>query len=106
MGIVLPGWADEILQLIGVSWPNADEDDYRDMADAMREFADDIDGRAGEAHQAIQGLVSSASGSLAVEALNAHWSKINGTYLRNLAECGRMAATAMDGSPSSSKAPR
>lgn len=80
MGIVLPGWADEILDIIGVSWPNVDEDDYREMADAMREFADDIDGGANEAHQAAQGLVGSAGGSLAVEALNAHWGKINGTH--------------------------
>ncbi|MEW2435061.1 YwqJ-related putative deaminase [Streptomyces caniferus] len=97
MGLVLPGWADEILDIIGVPWPNVDEDDYRDMADAMREFADDIDGGSNEAHQAVQGLVSSAGGSLAVEALNAHWGKINGTHLRNLGECGRLAATAMDG---------
>ncbi|BDH10098.1 YwqJ-related putative deaminase [Streptomyces hygroscopicus] len=97
MGVVLPGWADEVLDIIGVSWPNVDEDDYREMATAMREFANDIDEGAGEAHQAIQGLVSSAGGSLAVEALNAHWGKINGTHLRNLAECGRMAATALDG---------
>ncbi|WP_239696460.1 MULTISPECIES: DUF6531 domain-containing protein [unclassified Streptomyces] len=97
MGVVLPGWADEVLDIIGVSWPNVDEDDYRDMADAMREFADDIDHGANEAHTAIQGLVGSAGGSLAVEALNAHWGKINGTHLKNLGECGRMAATAMDG---------
>ncbi|MEU9118143.1 hypothetical protein AB0D04_42140, partial [Streptomyces sp. NPDC048483] len=32
-----------------------------------------------------------------MEALNAHWGKINGTHLHNLAECGRMAGTAMDG---------
>ncbi|MFG2895365.1 RHS repeat-associated core domain-containing protein [Streptomyces sp. NPDC048248] len=74
-----------------------DEDDYRQMADAMREFADDIDDGANQAHTAIQGLVSSAGGSVAVEALNAHWSKINGTHLKNLGECGRMAATALDG---------
>ncbi|MFF4604252.1 RHS repeat-associated core domain-containing protein [Streptomyces sp. NPDC001339] len=97
MGVVLPGWADEILDLIGVSWPNVDEDDYRGMADAMREFADDIDGGANEAHTAIQGLVGSAGGSVAVEALNAHWTKINGTHLKNLGECGRLAATALDG---------
>ncbi|MFF2926907.1 DUF6531 domain-containing protein [Streptomyces celluloflavus] len=97
MGVVLPGWADEVLDLIGVSWPNVDEDDYREMATAMREFADDIDDGAGQAHQAVQGLVSSAGGSLAVEALAAHWRKVNGTHLKNLAECGRMAATALDG---------
>ncbi|MEU5545366.1 DUF6531 domain-containing protein [Streptomyces sioyaensis] len=67
------------------------------MANAMREFADDIDEGANEAHTAIQGLVGSAGGSMAVEALNAHWGKINGTHLKGLADCGRMAATAMDG---------
>ncbi|MEV0369904.1 DUF6531 domain-containing protein [Streptomyces sp. NPDC050636] len=97
MGVVLPGWADELLDLIGVSWPNVDEDDYREMANAMREFADDIDEGANEAHTAIQGLVGTAGGSLAIEALNAHWAKINGTHLKGLADCGRMAATAMDG---------
>lgn len=97
MGVVLPGWADELLDLIGVSWPNVDEDDYREMANAMREFADDIDEGSNEAHGAIQNLVSSAGGSVAVEALNAHWGKVNGKHLKNLAGCGRMAGTAMDG---------
>ncbi|MEV0370543.1 DUF6531 domain-containing protein [Streptomyces sp. NPDC050636] len=97
MGVVLPGWADELLDLIGVSWPNVDEDDYREMANAMREFADDIDEGANEAHTAIQSLVSSGGGSLAVEALSAHWGKINGQHLKGLADCGRMAGTAMDG---------
>ncbi|WP_206507529.1 RHS repeat-associated core domain-containing protein [Streptomyces chrestomyceticus] len=97
MGVVLPGWADELLDLIGVSWPNVDEDDYREMANAMREFADDIDEGSSEAHGAIQNLVSSAGGSVAVEALNAHWGKVNGKHLKNLAGCGRMAGTAMDG---------
>lgn len=97
MGVVLPGWADEVLNLIGISWPNVDEDDYREMANAMREFADDIEDGANEAHTAIQGLVGSAGGSLAVEALNAHWGKINGKHLKGLAECGRLAGTAMDG---------
>ncbi|MGY4967897.1 WXG100-like domain-containing protein [Streptomyces nigrescens] len=97
MGVVLPGWADEVLDIIGVSWPNVDEDDYREMATAMREFADDIDEGANEAHTAIQGLVGSAGGSVAVDALNAHWGKINGKHLKGLADCGRMAATAMDG---------
>ncbi|WP_051818122.1 DUF6531 domain-containing protein [Streptomyces sp. NRRL S-1813] len=97
MGVVLPGWADEVLDLIGVSWPNVDEDDYREMATAMREFADDIDEGRNEAHTSIQDLVGSAGGSLAIEALNAHWGKINGKHLKGLADCGRMAATAMDG---------
>ncbi|MEU6959035.1 RHS repeat-associated core domain-containing protein [Streptomyces chrestomyceticus] len=97
MGVVLPGWADEILDIIGVSWPNVDEDDYREMATAMREFAGDINDGAGQAHEAVQALVSSAGGGQAAEALNAHWSKVNGTHLAKLAQCGELAATALDG---------
>ncbi|CAM5646543.1 MULTISPECIES: YwqJ-related putative deaminase [Streptomyces] len=97
MGVVLPGWADELLDLIGVSWPNVDEDDYREMATAMREFAGDINDGASQAHEAVQALVSSAGGGQAAEALNAHWSKINGTHLTKLAQCGELAATALDG---------
>lgn len=97
MGVVLPGWADEILDIIGVSWPNVDEDDYREMATAMREFAGDINDGAGQAHEAVQALVSSAGGGQAADALNAHWSKINGTHLAKLAQCGELAATALDG---------
>ncbi|WP_435838259.1 DUF6531 domain-containing protein [Streptomyces chrestomyceticus] len=97
MGVVLPGWAEEILDIIGVSWPNVDEDDYREMATAMREFAGDINDGAGQAHEAVQALVSSAGGGQAAEALNAHWGKVNGTHLTKLAHCGELAATALDG---------
>ncbi|WP_306316688.1 MULTISPECIES: DUF6531 domain-containing protein [unclassified Streptomyces] len=97
MGVVLPGWADELLDLIGVSWPNVDEDDYRQMADSFREFADDIADGTTTAHQGIQSLVASSGGSIAVEALDAHWQKIRGKHLEKLAECGRLTANALDG---------
>ncbi|GGZ39211.1 nucleic acid/nucleotide deaminase domain-containing protein [Streptomyces poonensis] len=96
MGVTLPGYLDEALDLIGISWPNVDEDDYREMATAMREFADDVDDGAADAHAAIMDLIGSNEG-LAVQALEAHWGKVKGTHLTNLAEAGRMAATALDG---------
>ncbi|MEV6294311.1 hypothetical protein AB0M41_28595 [Streptomyces sp. NPDC051896] len=40
MGYTIPGWLDEILDFIGINFPNVDEDDYREMATSMREFAD------------------------------------------------------------------
>ncbi|WP_260475561.1 hypothetical protein [Streptomyces sp. WAC 06725] len=74
-----------------------DEDDYREMAAAMREFSSDIQDGASHAHDSIEALVSSAGGGKAAEALNAHWSKVNGTHLTKLAHCGELAATALDG---------
>jgi hypothetical protein len=96
VGVVLPSELDAALDLIGISWPNVDEDDYRDMAQAMREFADDVDDGAADAHAAISDLLGTNEG-LAVQALEKHWSMVKGTHLTNLAEAGRMAATALDG---------
>ncbi|MER7566762.1 nucleic acid/nucleotide deaminase domain-containing protein [Streptomyces sp. NPDC048523] len=96
MGVVLPSELDAALDLIGISWPNVDEDDYRDMAQAMREFADDIDDGAADAHAAIADLIGTNEG-LAIQALEKHWDVVKGTHLTNLAEAGRMAATALDG---------
>ncbi|MGW8575174.1 hypothetical protein [Streptomyces niveus] len=36
---------DTMFDVVGVGWPNVDEDAYRDMADTLREFADDAGGR-------------------------------------------------------------
>ncbi|MGW6902830.1 nucleic acid/nucleotide deaminase domain-containing protein [Streptomyces sp. NPDC054940] len=95
MGVVLPSELDAALDLIGISWPNVDEDDYREMAQAMRELADDIDDGAADAHQAITDLIGGNEG-LAMQALEQHWGLVKGKHLTNLAEGGRVAATALD----------
>nr|WP_239157858.1 nucleic acid/nucleotide deaminase domain-containing protein [Streptomyces sp. SID13726] len=91
----MPSELDAALDLIGISWPNVDEDDYRDMAQAMREFADDIDDGAADAHQAVTDLIGANEG-LAIQALEAHWDIVKGKHLANLAEAGRVAAVALD----------
>ncbi|MFE4252106.1 hypothetical protein ACFRU3_21885 [Streptomyces sp. NPDC056910] len=50
MGYVLPGWLDEVLDFIGIKWPNVDEDDCREMATAVREFAEQFEGHGASAH--------------------------------------------------------
>ncbi|WP_426405402.1 hypothetical protein ACN9M0_00440 [Streptomyces sp. R-07] len=61
MAVTVPDWADTLLDLVGVNWPNVDEDAYREMADALREFADDLadDGRLANNH--MERLLSSRS---------------------------------------------
>ncbi|MBT2492424.1 DNA/RNA non-specific endonuclease [Streptomyces sp. ISL-96] len=95
MGYVLPGWLDEILEFIGISWPNVDEDDYREMADAMRELADDFEDHAGEVNAAVGRLLSSSEG-MAVDALAEHWGKVKSSHLEQLPEVARLFADAMD----------
>ncbi|MEU1539025.1 RHS repeat-associated core domain-containing protein [Actinacidiphila glaucinigra] len=96
VGVVLPDELAYVLDLIGVAWPNVDEDDYREMATSLRDFADDIDGGAMDAHTAVQELLGANAGA-AMDAFEAHWGKVRGTHLANLAEAARMGAVALDG---------
>ncbi|MFI8182964.1 YwqJ-related putative deaminase [Actinacidiphila glaucinigra] len=96
VGVVLPDELAYVLDLIGVAWPNVDEDDYREMATSLRDFADDIDGGAMDAHSAVQELLGANAGA-AMDAFEAHWGKVRGTHLANLAEAARMGAVALDG---------
>ncbi|MFC8827386.1 hypothetical protein ACFT9I_18815 [Streptomyces sp. NPDC057137] len=83
-----------MLDVVGVGWPNADEDAYRDMADTLREFADDAGDDAYAAHQQIKRLLSSGQ-SESLTALDAHWSKVQGKH-KDLESAGRIVAGALD----------
>ncbi|WP_405460508.1 DUF6531 domain-containing protein [Streptomyces globisporus] len=84
-----------MLDLIGINWPNVDEDAYRDMADALREFADDVEDDGHLANQHVQRLLSSGSGE-ALDALNGHWGKVKNKHVKDLASGARTIAGALD----------
>ncbi|WP_101255271.1 DUF6531 domain-containing protein [Streptomyces barkulensis] len=96
MGYVLPEGADAMLDIIGVGWPNVDEDDYRDMATDLRDFADDVDEDAQAAHKGMERLISSGQ-SEALSALNGYWGKVNGKHMKDLGDAARVLADALDG---------
>lgn len=95
VGVVLPGYLDQALDLIGISWPNVDEDDYREMAAAMREFAASLDDGTADLHNAVQEMLGANEGP-AVDALSGHWDKIKDKHLAGLADVGRAAGTGLD----------
>ncbi|MFE1952530.1 DUF6531 domain-containing protein [Streptomyces sp. NPDC059524] len=95
MGYTIPGWLDEILDFIGINFPNVDEDDYREMADAMREFAEKFEGHGGDAHLAFSRILSSSEG-WAVDSMEKHWNKIKASHLEKLPELARLFADACD----------
>ncbi|SFL68263.1 RHS repeat-associated core domain-containing protein [Streptomyces pini] len=95
MAVVLPDGVDTILDLIGVGWPNVDEDAYRDMAKDLRDFADDVDEDSHAAHQSMQRLISSGQ-SEALGALNGYWGKVKDKHLKDLGDAARIFADAMD----------
>ncbi|MFB6630299.1 RHS repeat-associated core domain-containing protein [Streptomyces sp. NPDC056362] len=95
MAVTVPDWADTLLDLVGVNWPNVDEDAYREMADALREFADDLadDGQLANNH--MERLLSSGHGE-AMDALNAHWTKVKGKHFKDMVSAARTIADALD----------
>ncbi|MEV3859502.1 DUF6531 domain-containing protein [Streptomyces sp. NPDC050095] len=95
MGYTIPGWLDDVLDFIGINFPNVDEDDYREMADAMREFADKFEGHGGDAHKAFSRILSSSEG-WAVDSMEQHWNQIKASHLEKLPELARLFADACD----------
>ncbi|WP_256107319.1 DUF6531 domain-containing protein [Streptomyces sp. ODS05-4] len=94
MGYTIPEGVDTMLDIVGVGWPNVDEDAYRDMAVALREFADDAEDDGGLAHGHIQRLLSTGQ-SESLTALDKHWSKVQGKHT-DLAKAARLVAGALD----------
>ncbi|MEU9012893.1 DUF6531 domain-containing protein [Streptomyces sp. NPDC048479] len=95
MAVTVPDWADTLLDLIGVSWPNVDEDAYRDMADSLREFAEDLEDDGQLANNHVQRLLSSGHGE-ALDALNEHWGKVKDKHLKDVTSAARTIAGALD----------
>ncbi|MFI6415366.1 RHS repeat-associated core domain-containing protein [Streptomyces sp. NPDC050585] len=83
-----------MLDVVGVGWPNVDEDAYRDMATSLREFADGADDDAGVAHGHIQTLLSTGD-SESLAALEQHWKKVQGKH-KDLGKAARTIAGALD----------
>ncbi|MGW4693992.1 hypothetical protein OU787_12095 [Kitasatospora sp. YST-16] len=96
MGVVLPDEVAWVLDLIGVNWPNVDEDEFREIADSMRAFAEEVDEGRTDTIAAVARLVSENVGP-ASDAFNNHWTSVAGKHLEGLGEAGRLLATALDG---------
>ncbi|NEA50270.1 nucleic acid/nucleotide deaminase domain-containing protein [Streptomyces sp. SID10815] len=96
MGLVLPSIIDEALDLIGVNWPNVDEDDYFEMATSMRDFADQFECHGGNADKAVTRILDSSEG-WAVESMQKHWAHVRTSHLEKIPEVARLFADACDG---------
>jgi hypothetical protein len=97
MGLVLPGALAWVLDMIGIEWPNIDEDELRSGATEMRTLAGELTGNTGDAKSSIaQMLQANSSDSLA--AFDALWQKLAAGHLPQLAEGLKAIAVALDAS--------
>ncbi|MFC6082701.1 WXG100-like domain-containing protein [Sphaerisporangium aureirubrum] len=97
MGVTLPGWADGILDLAGVPWPNIDEDEMRKDAQAWRTVLAGSAPAAEGSDRTVQQASQHYKGASAA-ALADHWRQTGGTgYLRQANDAARYAPMVLDG---------
>lgn len=95
MSIELPGEVVWFLSLIGVNWPNVNEDGVREFAGHVRAFANNIDGTHHAASSTIRQMGSAYSGS-SYEQLVATWARMSNDHMRELVDACHTVATSVD----------
>lgn len=95
MSIELPSEVVWFLNLIGVQWPNVDEDQVRAFAGHVRDFGSNIDGTHQAATSTIQQMGSAYTGS-SYEQLVETWARMSNDHMRELVEACHVVATALD----------
>jgi hypothetical protein len=95
MGVTLPPEVTWVLDLIGVEWPNIDEDELRSAADQLRQLGSELSSNNGDAKSEIEEMlgVNSAESLQIFEAL---WKKLADGHLQQLGEGMDVLATGLD----------
>jgi hypothetical protein len=93
--LVLPGALTWVLDMVGIDWPNIDEDQLRSTADAMRQLSQELDGNSGEAKSDIEQMLQNNTAE-SLELFEALWNKIAGSHLPQLAQGMNIVADALD----------
>ncbi|MFG2821857.1 hypothetical protein ACGFX4_20805 [Kitasatospora sp. NPDC048365] len=96
MGVVLPDELAWVLDLIGINWPNVDEDEYREMADELRDLASTLNADRDLIANAAQEFLGINQGAGA-DAFQAHWDKVAGTHMPQVAQALGVFAIGLDG---------
>lgn len=99
MGVTLPPWADGVLSLVGIPWPNIDEDELRLDADAWRTVLAGVSTAGSAADSTVARTVdpSTYQGESAT-ALAGYWESTGGDgHLRTAATAARYAPVILDG---------
>ena len=95
MSIELPQPVVDFLNLIGVNWPQVNEDSVREFAGHVRDFATNMRSTHQAATSTIQQMSSSYSGT-SYEQLVATWSQMSNSHMQDLHEGANVVADALD----------
>lgn len=86
---------DLLMQKLGATWPEVDQNLYAEVAASLRAFADDLadDGQLANTH--LVRLLSTGSGQ-SFDALNVHWNAVLGRSFADIVSASYVIASAMD----------
>lgn len=97
MGLVLPGALAWVLDMIGIEWPNIDEDELRSGATQLRQLAGELTSNTGDAKSQIEQMLQNNS-SDSLQAFDAIWQKLAAGHLPQLGSGLKAIAVALDAS--------
>ncbi|MEV0777226.1 nucleic acid/nucleotide deaminase domain-containing protein [Streptomyces sp. NPDC050428] len=96
MGKKLPDELVEVLDLVGVQWPNIDEDEVRDSAKDYRQLAEGLRDVIKEGNTACSHIVGGRSKGATVTAIDRRWGKLTTKDLTTFAKALDDLAGALD----------
>lgn len=95
MGVVLPSELTWVLSLIGVEWPNIDEDQLKSAANELRSLSSELTGHTGDAKADIEKMLG-VNSSDGLEVFETMWKKLADGHLKQLGEGLNLLGTGLD----------
>ncbi|WP_078971500.1 hypothetical protein, partial [Streptomyces chattanoogensis] len=98
MSLMLPDWAEWVLEMLGFDWPTGDEDKMHESAEKWREFARVVEELQAEGVSAAGNVLSANSGD-SIEGFSKTWEKFSGSgsgYLDDARTAAELIAFALD----------
>ncbi|MHA6762515.1 WXG100-like domain-containing protein [Streptacidiphilus sp. PAMC 29251] len=95
MAIELPGELVWVMNLLGLNWPQANEDKVRQFGGHIRDFGRNLD----SVHQAVSTTVQQVGEHYQADSysmLAANWARMSNDHMRELVEVCEVAAVAME----------
>ncbi|MGW7361057.1 WXG100-like domain-containing protein [Streptomyces sp. NPDC054802] len=96
MGTKLPDELVEVLDLVGVQWPNIDEDEVRDTAKDYRTLAEGLRDVITQGNKACSHIVAGRSRGKTVDAIDRRWGKLTTKDLSTFVKALDDLADALD----------
>lgn len=95
MSLVLPDALTWVLDIVGVDWPNVDEDQLRSAADELRQMSQELGSDTDDAKSQIEQMLQSNSAE-SLQLFEGLWNKVAGSHLPQVAQGMNVVAGALD----------